>query len=320
MFDRKNGIGGGLRPGMIEYEDKPAMKLMTGKIDSSEKMISAIRHYGIIPFFHNRIPGWSIEELTDPEFWFDSSDNLGPWDWKIDVLHEGDIAYGKFLDGKAAFATLEWYRHLMNWRRSLPKYRLPLGEKLPLRTGNDRLMWLLSPIAFKAILDDGAMETAALRSFCGSMVTTAQLRKLPQHYRLMVQPVVRKNIMDSVMSYLEMGTWTVVGDIKRIYRGPNLEYKGWQRCSFTTPEALFMLEGLAGIAGASGLGNCAGTGSDQRLFEPKPQDVPFWAKIQEGGENEKPVESLSPEASRQALVNHVLDFFPDASEALGKII
>lgn len=282
-----------------------------GKIDSSERMVAAIRHYGMIPFFRNRVPGWSIEELTDPGCWFDSSDNLGPWDWKIDAIHEGDIAYGKFLDGKAAFATVGWYRHLMNWRRSLPKFRLPLGEKLPFRTGGDRLMGLLSPIAYGSILENGSMEMAALRRLCGSMVTPAGLRKLPARYRPLVKPAVKKNVMDSVMGFLEMGTWAVIGDFRRIYRGPNLEYTGWQRCSFTTPEAMFGLEGDRVGRGEEGQG---------APLAAKAPDIPFWAKILEDDTDEKPAENLSPEASRQVLIDHILTFFPDASAALEKII
>lgn len=40
--------------------------------------------------------------------------------------------------------------------------------------------------------------------------------------------------------FLDMGTWTVVGDITRVYRGPNCEYKGWQRNTVTTPDAILM--------------------------------------------------------------------------------
>ena len=77
-------------------------------INSAETMYRAVKEAGIIPFFENPVPGWSVEEKTDPSFWFDGdSDTLGPWDWKIECLHEGDIAYGKFLfGGKAAFATV----------------------------------------------------------------------------------------------------------------------------------------------------------------------------------------------------------------------
>lgn len=57
-------------------------------------MCAAIKAKGIIPFFANTIKGYSIEELTAPQFWFDADENedeLGPWDWKIDCIQTGDI-------------------------------------------------------------------------------------------------------------------------------------------------------------------------------------------------------------------------------------
>ena len=98
---------------------------------SAETMLGVIETLGIVPFFENPIPGFSIEEMTPKENWFDGQENLSltPWDWKIPVVQSGDIAYGKFLwGGMAAFATVEWYSELMNWRRSLPKYQ-PTGDQ-----------------------------------------------------------------------------------------------------------------------------------------------------------------------------------------------
>ena len=110
-------------------------------IDSPERMIEVIRENGIIPFFRCGVPGWSIEEMTAPGCWFTDEEDggtLGPWDWKIEAVREGDIAYGKFLGGKAAFATVEWYRELMNWRRSIPKYRMALGEAYKAATNGEK--------------------------------------------------------------------------------------------------------------------------------------------------------------------------------------
>ena len=60
-------------------------------------MERAICELGIVPFFTSAIPDYSIKELTQPGFWFDGEeDSLGPWDWKIDCLQNGGIAYGKF--------------------------------------------------------------------------------------------------------------------------------------------------------------------------------------------------------------------------------
>ena len=57
-------------------------------VNSPTTMISAIRECGFIPFFKSGIAGWSIEEMTDQEYWFTSSDQLGLWDWKISVIRE----------------------------------------------------------------------------------------------------------------------------------------------------------------------------------------------------------------------------------------
>ena len=97
--------------------------ILTPLVRNKEEMLSLIKAYRLIPFFSCPIPGYSIEEHTPPEFWF-TEDNLGPWDWKIDCVQSGDIAYGKFLcGGKAAFATADVYTEIINWRRSLPKYQ-----------------------------------------------------------------------------------------------------------------------------------------------------------------------------------------------------
>ena len=49
------------------------MDLFTN-VNSPESMIQAIKEIGIIPFSKNSIPGWSIQEITDPDFWFTTSD------------------------------------------------------------------------------------------------------------------------------------------------------------------------------------------------------------------------------------------------------
>mgnify|MGYP003558195713 FL=1 len=103
------------------------MELFTN-VYSPKSMINAIKEIGIIPFSKNIVPGWSIQEITDPDFWFTTSDQLGPWDWKVEAVREG-IVYGKFISRKSTFATVEFYRHLMNWRRSLPKYQIPVGNQ-----------------------------------------------------------------------------------------------------------------------------------------------------------------------------------------------
>ncbi len=166
-----------------------------------ESMVRLIQEFRLVLFFSNPVPGYSIQEHTPADSWF-TEDNLGPWDWKIDCVQTGDIAYGKFLwGGKAAFATVDVYRELMNWRRSLPKYS-PTGEQ-------------------QKVLD--LMEER------GSITVT--------DVRLLLQ--VKKAAADALLSRLQMQTRVITGDITRVYRGPDLKYSGWQRSSFCAPEALF---------------------------------------------------------------------------------
>jgi hypothetical protein len=281
------------------------------KIDSPERMIEVIREYGIIPFFRCGVPGWSIEEMTAPGCWFTDEENggtLGPWDWKIEAVREGDIAYGKFLGGKAAFATVEWYRELMNWRRSIPKYRMALGEKYKASTNSEKLMRFLSPLALSAIKDAGALEARELRVICSKAVTPAFVRSMGAKYKPLLASGVKKGIMDSVVQFLQMGTWTVIGDIQRVYSGPDLHYSGWQRASNTTPDELF--GGMLGSGWeADGV---AGAGADR--VSVAAAGVPAWARRFEEATGAPEAVSRTPEESRARLISHIREFFPAADE------
>ena len=70
-------------------------------VRDQEGMLRLIKEYRLIPFFTNHIPGYSIEEHTPSDLWF-TEENLGPWDWKIECIQSGEIAYGKFLCGGKA--------------------------------------------------------------------------------------------------------------------------------------------------------------------------------------------------------------------------
>lgn len=171
------------------------------QIDSAEAMERAVREMGIVPFFRNRIPGFSIQDMTKPGFWFDGEeDTLGPWDWKIECVRCGDIAYGKFLcGGKASFATTEWYRELMNYQRSR------------LFPDND------GQLILQYISEHGSISIKEVRALLG----------------------VKKTAADAAIGRLQRQCRVVTGDLTRVYRGPDLKYSGWQVASFCRPEDLF---------------------------------------------------------------------------------
>lgn len=270
-------------------------------IDCAEAMVSVVKEYGIIPLFKGSVPGWSIQEMTSPGCWFTEGDNLGPWDWKVDCVQTGEVVYGKFLGGKAAFATPEWYQHLMRWRRSLDRYRLGSLASSGKDTAAERLTDMLAPGVMRAIRESGAMEAREIRLYCSQLLTKAQIESLGASYQKLLSPAVKKTVVDSLMTYLQMGTWSVVGDIKRVYRGPQLSYNGWQRASNTTPEAAFGLY----------------VDDTSIAHETAPQHSstsPSWARRFE--EQDDCIEgdgTLTPEQSREALISHILELFPGTS-------
>ena len=176
-------------------------RLLPPVVTGVDAMCALIREYGIIPFFENPVPGFSVEEHTPPEHWF-TDESLGPWDWKIGCVQSGDIAYGKFLwGGKAAFATVDVYRELMNWRRSQPRYQPTEDQRKVL----------------SFLEENGSVSIPDIRKLLG----------------------VKKSAADALVARLMQQTRLVTGDIQRVYRGADLHYNGWQRSSFCSPEALF---------------------------------------------------------------------------------
>ena len=84
-------------------------------IRTRKDLEQAIRTLGILPFFENRIPGFSIEEHVAPEAWFSAEE--GVWEWKGPLIRENAFAYGKLFEKKAVFMTPDLYLDLANYRR-----------------------------------------------------------------------------------------------------------------------------------------------------------------------------------------------------------
>ena len=85
-------------------------------IHSVQDLSDLVETWGIVPFFRNSIPGFSIEEHTPPGLWF-SDEQDGPWEWKGPVIRQTACAYGKFFQNKAAFISRTWFPDFANWRR-----------------------------------------------------------------------------------------------------------------------------------------------------------------------------------------------------------
>lgn len=86
------------------------------EINGAEALERAAGEYGLLPFFACAVPGFSVEEMTPPRYWF-AGDTDGPWEWRMELARRGEIAYGKLFSGKAGFCSMEYYPDLANYRR-----------------------------------------------------------------------------------------------------------------------------------------------------------------------------------------------------------
>ena len=110
-------------------------------IRSRADLESLILQVGILPFFTNGVPGWSVEENIDPAVWFSGIE--GPWEWKGPLAYERKCAYGKFIRNKAAFVSLEWFVDLANHRRD----GMTFEERVDMQEVSHREQLLMAYIA-----------------------------------------------------------------------------------------------------------------------------------------------------------------------------
>ena len=80
-----------------------------------EDLLQAVEYYGFLPFFPNDIPGFSVEEMCAPAYWF-AEDRDGPWEWKGGGADEA-LRVRQAFPKKAGFVSREWLPELVNFRR-----------------------------------------------------------------------------------------------------------------------------------------------------------------------------------------------------------
>lgn len=86
-------------------------------IHTVDEAIEYINEVGFLPLFKNEIPGFSLEERTIAEHWWCENPEIDPWEWRAIIARRGEVAYGKFFDGKAGFISREWLPYFANYRR-----------------------------------------------------------------------------------------------------------------------------------------------------------------------------------------------------------
>ncbi len=69
------------------------------EITGPDELESAANEYGLLPFFYCGMPGFSVEELTPPQYWF-AGDVDGPWEWRMEVSRRGGAGIRQAVRGQ----------------------------------------------------------------------------------------------------------------------------------------------------------------------------------------------------------------------------
>lgn len=191
-------------------------------IASKEQLEQAALQYGLLPFFSNAIPGFSVEEMAAPGMLFgETTGDYGCWEWKGPVIREQTTAYGKFFRRKAGFVALELYPDFLNFRRAY----------YPLQAESQESELL-------EIIRQREVSTAAeLRS----TVFGPKARKVRPHTLFDVmqrEKPLHRQVLETPLQRLQMGGRLLIADFEYKHTVKGDRY-GWGVALYTTPEIWF---------------------------------------------------------------------------------
>ncbi|MBR6843785.1 MAG: hypothetical protein IKM79_01680 [Bacteroidales bacterium] len=183
-----------------------------------------VKTLGFLPFFKGEVEGFSIEEQITPDYWFrDEEGGYGVWDWKNDIIVDGDCAYGKLYRNKACFVSMEWYPDLANWRRS--QHQPSADEQLILNT----------------IQEHGSLLSREVKKLCGYNAARRRLSSNPLERlaaKELPKPKAERKGFDSAITRLQMSCRLLTADFEYNLDRQGNRY-GWSIARYCTPEDYF---------------------------------------------------------------------------------
>jgi hypothetical protein len=187
-------------------------------ITTKEQLEQAALHYGILPFFANIIPGFSVEEMAAPGMLFaDTADAEGCWEWKGPVIRNQTTAYGKFFRSKAGFISLELFPDFLNFRRS--KFKIEPESK--------------EATILALIKQNEGMTSAELKQ--AIFGTTTARHRANNLIDFIDKPKPRRQCLEGALQRLQMGGQILIADFTYKYTVTGDRY-GWGTALYSTPE------------------------------------------------------------------------------------
>lgn len=191
-------------------------------IASKEQLEQAALQYGLLPFFSNAIPGFSVEEMAAPGMLFgETTADYGCWEWKGPVIREQTTAYGKFFRKKAGFVARELYPDFLNFRRGC--YPLvPASQELELLE-----IIRQREVATASELRNEIFGPTARNRRPQTLFDVMQREKTPH-----------RQILEGPLQRLQMGGRVLIADFEYKHTAQGDRY-GWGVALYTTPEIWF---------------------------------------------------------------------------------
>lgn len=179
--------------------------------------------YGLLPFFSNRIPRFSVAAMAAPGCLFgDGSDDHGCWEWKGPVIRMKTCAYGKFFNRKAGFVALSLLPDFINYRRNA----------YPLKPDSTEEMLL------DIIRENEGLTSTELRKIIFGMPKRRKADELVDIAPAQTPTKGRRHSLEGPLQRLQMGGRLLISDFTYKLTSRNERY-GWGVACYSTPELWF---------------------------------------------------------------------------------
>lgn len=204
---------------------------MRSKISSQNELEEYAMRFGILPFFRNNIPGFSVDEMAAPGMLFGGNEFEGCWEWKGPVIRNRTTAYGKFFRRKAGFVSRELLPFFLKFRREIYKLK---------RDSTDEMIYDIVSINDK-------MTSTDLREAILGKPKRRTAYDLPElasdDLDISIEPNMKKpsrHTLEGPLQRLQMSGRLCISDFryKQTRKG---ERYGWGVAEYSTPEMLFDL-------------------------------------------------------------------------------
>lgn len=199
-----------------------------GCVRSPDELLEVIEEVGFLPLFDNDIPGFSVENMTDPSYWWCGDVDNDPWEWRIVLTRTGKVAYGKFFGNKAGFVSKKWFPYFANFRRDGYDFDAAYEDGKA-----ERREKLLMDLFVPAGVDMWSVNKKNLEEFgCSSELYTYEMKDKARFGK-----GGEKNF-EGVLTKLQMRTYLVAADFRARVNKKGEGY-GWPVAVMTPPEYIW---------------------------------------------------------------------------------